>query len=53
MANTDEKTIQEIEHLYPDEWVLVEETAWDDTDLPIRGRVVVHSRERHTLTLHI
>lgn len=46
----DEKAIQEIEDLYPDEWVLVEETAWDEIAMPVRGRVLAHSSERDALT---
>lgn len=49
----DEKAIQEIEDLYPDEWVLVEETAWDEIEMPVRGRVLAHSSERDTLTPQI
>ena len=46
----DEKTIQEIERLYPNKWVLVEETAWDETEMSVRGRVLAHGPERDTLT---
>ena len=53
MAGIGEKTIQEIERLHPDEWVLIEETAWDDTELPVRGRVLAHSPERDALTRQV
>ena len=49
----DEKTIQEIERLYPNEWVLVEETAWNETEMPVRGQVLAHSPERDALTRQI
>jgi hypothetical protein len=48
-----DRTLKEIEELYPDEWVLVEETAWDEAEMPARGRVIVHSPERGDLTQEI
>ena len=41
--------LEVIEQGYPDEWVLVEETAWDEQGNPTRGVVVVHSPERAVL----
>ena len=46
----DEETIEDIERLYPDEWVLVEETAWDEMEMPVRGRVLAHNADRDKLT---
>ncbi len=52
-STQDEKTLREIERLYPNEWVLVEETAWDDMEMPVRGRVLAHGPERNELTQEI
>ena len=49
----DEGTIQEIERLFPEEWVLVEETAWDEMNMPVRGQVLAHSPERDALTRQV
>lgn len=38
-----------IEQRYPGEWVLVEETAWDEYGNPTRGVVIVHSPDRAAL----
>jgi len=38
-------SIEQIEQQYKDEWVLVEETAWDKNDMPKAGRVIAHSRD--------
>lgn len=45
-----ELRLEEIEQVFPDEWVLMEETAWDKQGNPIRGRVHAHSRNRAELT---
>ena len=42
-------TLEEIEARHAGEWVLVEETAWDETGNPTNGIVVAHSRERGSL----
>jgi len=44
---------KEIERLYPDEWVLVEETGWDETEMPVLGRVLAHNPDRDKLTPEI
>ena len=50
MEQDEKATIEEIERWYPDEWVLVEETAWDETEMPVRGRVLAHTPNRDELT---
>lgn len=42
-------TFDQIESLYPDQWVLVEETDWNDDGEPVRGIVVGHARDRKDL----
>ncbi len=42
-------TLEEIERRYPDRWVLVEETAWDEGGNPIRGILHAHSDRREDL----
>jgi hypothetical protein len=41
--------IAEIVHRYPDQWVLVEETAWDTSGHPISGIVRAASVQRDDL----
>ena len=48
-----ESALDEIERAFPNEWVLVEETAWDEMKLPVRGRALAHSSERSDLTQQI
>ena len=43
------RTFAEIAHRYPDQWVLVEETAWDAQGHPRRGIVHAASRQRAAL----
>jgi len=42
-------TLEEIEAHHAGEWVLVEETAWDETGNPTNGIVVAHAHERESL----
>ena len=42
-------SIQEIEHRYPNEWILVEVTKADKVQGPLFGRVLAHSRQRKDL----
>ena len=44
-----ELTLPEVERLYPDQWVLMEETAWDEKGNPERGLVCAHSVNREDL----
>jgi len=44
-----ELTLSEIERRYPDQWVLIEETAWDEKGNPERGFVRAHSVNREGL----
>ena len=44
-----EMLLEEIEQRYPNRWVLVEETAWDERGNPIRGIVHAHSESREAL----
>lgn len=44
-----ELTLTEIERSLPDQWVLVEETAWDARGNPVRGIVRAHGRNRDAL----
>ena len=48
-ADQIELTIPEIEHCYPDQWVLVEETAWDVQGHPSCGIVRATSGQRDDL----
>jgi len=41
--------LTEIERLYPNQWVLVEETKWDDYGNPVRGIVRAHQPKRKNL----
>ena len=43
-------TVAEIEQLYPNRWVLVEETAWDEQGNPLRGVVRTQSEKREDLS---
>ena len=45
-----ELALAEIEQHYPDQWVLVEETAWDKQGNPVRGIVRTHSVKREDLS---
>ncbi len=49
MADERELTLEEIERRYPDQWVLVEETAWDEQGNPKRGLLRAHSENREDL----
>lgn len=42
-------TLDEVAHRYPEQWVLVEETAWDAQGHPTHGLVRAASAQRHTL----
>ena len=50
MDNHHEMNLRDIEQSYPDEWVLVEETAWDEHGNPVCGIVRVHNRDRENLS---
>ena len=39
-------TLRAIAELYPDQWVCVEETEWDDAGQPVAGRVIAHGPNR-------
>jgi hypothetical protein len=45
-----ELALAEIEQHYPDQWVLVEETAWDKRGNPVRGVVRTQSVKREDLS---
>jgi len=45
-------TLEEIEARHVGEWVLVEETAWDEQGNPTRGVVIAHGFEREVLVQH-
>jgi len=49
MDKAKELTLSEIERCFPDQWVLAEETAWDEQGNPIRGFVRAHSSSRDDL----
>lgn len=49
LDNNKELALTEIEQRYPDQWVLVEETAWDNEGNPTQGIVRAHSPERKDL----
>lgn len=42
-------TLVEIEERYAGEWVLVEETGWDEQGNPMKGVVVAHGTHRESL----
>lgn len=46
-------TLTEIERRHPNEWVLVEETAWDKQGNPTRGIVRMHSVRREDLSASV
>ena len=53
-----ELTLEEFEARYPDEWVLIQETGWDNQGNPTRGLMVAHHVGRENLvqaarSLHI
>jgi len=43
------QTIAKIERTYPNEWVLVKETAWQKNGHPTKGIVIAHSPDRDGL----
>ena len=49
MSKKQELTLEEIEGRYVGEWVLVEETAWDEQGNPTKGVVVAHGLDRETI----
>lgn len=49
MDKEQELSLAEIEQRYPDQWVLVEETAWDEQGSPTRGLLHAHSENREDL----
>ncbi len=42
--------IEEIEKRYADEWVIIEETDWDERGEPAKDIVIAHSVDRDALT---
>ncbi|MGH2356011.1 MAG: hypothetical protein ACRDI2_15695 [Chloroflexota bacterium] len=42
-------TVEEIEHRYPDEWVLMEVTRDHRDHLKVRGRLLAHGADREVL----
>ncbi|MDM8518755.1 hypothetical protein QUF64_01810 [Anaerolineales bacterium HSG6] len=48
-----ELTIDKIEKNYTDEWVAIEETAWDEQGDPIKGLVVAHAPDRNGLSREV
>lgn len=50
MDKEKELTLVEVEQRYPDQWVLVEETAWDEQGNPVRGIIRAHSVNREDLS---
>jgi len=58
ISKKQELMLKEIEGRYVGEWVLVEETAWDEQGNPTKGVVVAHGLDREkivepTSRLHI
>jgi len=58
ISKKQERLLEKIEGCYVGEWVLVEETAWDDQGNPTKGVVVAHGPDREkivepTSRLHI
>ena len=53
MDNERELSVAEIEELCPDEWVVVEETAWDEQGNPVRAILKAHSVNRGDLRGHL
>jgi len=51
MDNGNELTLAEIEQRYPDQWVFIEETAWDEQGNPVRGIVRAYSANREDLSV--
>lgn len=49
MSKELELALEEIETRYADQWVLVEETAWDAGGIPTRGMVVACGSDREKL----
>jgi len=49
MSKKQELMLEEIEGRYVGEWVLVEETAWDEHGNPTKGVVVAHGLDRETI----
>jgi len=44
-----ELTLEEFEERYPDEWVLIQETDWDEQGNPTKGLMVAHDVNRASL----
>jgi hypothetical protein len=49
MPNQPVQTLEAIERLYHDQWVLVKETEWDKQGNPIKGILIAHGTEREAL----
>jgi hypothetical protein len=49
MSKKQELRLEEIEGRYVGEWVLVEETAWDEQGNPTKAVVVAHGVDRETV----
>ena len=44
-----ELSLEELEARYSDEWVLIQETEWDDQGNPTKGLMVAHHADRENL----
>jgi hypothetical protein len=49
MIKKQELRLEEIERRYVGEWVLVEETAWDEQGNPTKGVVFAHGLDREAI----
>jgi hypothetical protein len=49
MQNQPIQTLDAIERIYHDQWVLVKETEWDKQGNPLKGIVIAHGVERDAL----
>jgi hypothetical protein len=49
MSEKLELTLEEIEARHAGEWVLVEETTWDEAGNPTKGAVVARGNDRESL----
>ena len=49
ISKKQERMLEEIEGCYVGEWVLVEETAWDEQGNPTKGVVVDHGPDREKM----
>ncbi|HDN79637.1 MAG TPA: hypothetical protein ENG33_04130 [Chloroflexi bacterium] len=45
----EELALEEVQRRYPDKWVLLEETEWDEEGFPVKGRMIAYSSNRDSL----